>query len=1174
MQKQEKDAAGRSKTFESFYSLKKGGLMKSRFLHSRTWAIAFIIAVLLMPGAGVYADMKAARFPGAPESNGMDMVPVTGTLKDLEGSPIPEVWISMHSANTFFHGGAMTDANGAFTIPVPPGENYDIFVDSFGLSEKGLIGGFFMDADGGKGTDPGPDAAWVGSTAMDHSSRTQITVGENGISDIAIQPSEGARIHGVAIDTNGDPVADIWINAEAEHPVLHDGQNGNTDFAVEPAFYWGGFSGGKTDENGSYLLTVPKNIQVRISAWPMNAGLLGGFFRETEDSPLTPAGKDGVLTPNWNDATLIDTGNGQEVNIIFDVSHTISGRVVDENGAPLSGMWVNAARGEFFILDAAVEQNGAGIADEVAVMPPVFWYGGETDENGYYSFAVHPADDYRVSVSGLGIHGVIYYDNVRTWDEAALVDTTGGSAENIDFKVKMGPSIKGTVTGLKEGDVAYIETWGKNSFGWGHTMVTGTGGDVPFELKGLAEEGEYFIHVWAEGYLSGTLQQDGTLGPKDTAHPVPAGTQGVSIHLGKGASVSGTLTGMQDGDIAWIEAFSESSFSMNSQKVVARGTTGEFRIEGLARAADFRISVHSRKYLGGFYSGNGQNPVPWDSAALVSTMGEDVIGIEIAMTKGNTISGTITGLGEGDKVWIEAMSENGRSHGNVSVTGTGSAVDYSIDCLKPADDFRISIWSENYLNGFYSTDGLTDWENAALVDSTGNPGNIDFAMSKGNTISGMVTGLGEGEWAVISAWKGDEFLPFIDPAMQPELDMGMLDMWIEPWHQMMASVTVEGTGSPVAYEISGLYPAQNYTVQFWSKGYAKVTKKNVDASSNPDNIDFVASEGNTITGSISSAAPNSRVWVNAFSHGTFDEGFATVKTDDQGNAQFRITGLGFGEDYLVSAANKRLVLFYNQAVSKDDATPVNLSNGSAQNIDFDFSAIEIHTITGTISGASDNTFTIIDAFSENSGGFGFAHVEGNGDFSMEVPTGNYRISIFADGFAPSFYDAATGKMIQDPEAAQLLSVTSDVNLGTIELPPGFTLSGVVLDPSGEPADHAKVVLVNHALEHKAHSPAGDNGEYSVSGLIEGTYEINVWSPHGGYHGEVTIHEENQTLDITLEENSDGPNVLPPGSDDPTTNPLPAPGDPDQPVKNPEKPGNGILPPHNGNTGTNSADITI
>ncbi len=87
---------------------------------------------------------------------------------------------------------------------------------------------------------------------------------------------------------------------------------------------------------------------------------------------------------------------------------SISGRVVDEGGNPISDAWVCAEGEEYG------------------------WGSTYTDEDGYYTIYNLEMDDYRVRVEADGFVRQ-YFDGVYRSNDAAIISITGQEVNEINF---------------------------------------------------------------------------------------------------------------------------------------------------------------------------------------------------------------------------------------------------------------------------------------------------------------------------------------------------------------------------------------------------------------------------------------------------------------------------------------------------------------------------------------------------------------------------------------------------------------------------------------------------------------------------------------------------------------------------------------------------------------------
>lgn len=974
---------------------------------------------------------------------------INGVVTDEDGRPVQ--WTRIHAWSDATHngGGAETNESGEFTIFVPPGPNYDLYVEPLALpSSIPTVGGFFKDADGGEGDDPGPDQIWMGKIINEWEARTLIEVPSEGVSGVHIYVDSGVKVYGKVVSADGNPIPNLWVEAHSER--IH------------------GWGGGPTDELGDFEFVVPPGEGYIISVWPGEMDFVGGYWKEADDT-TTPE-REGVIVLNPDKATIVDIMDDLHLKINVVAGPSISGRVTTADGTPVPRVWV----------EAGSDSTG-------------FWNGDLTNAEGYYRIPVSAAADFRVILWGDGKYQTVFYDNALSWEAATLVNTTNGPVTDIDLVLSKGETIAGTVDGLPAGKFAWIEVWSDATGSWGATEIIGEVDPIHFEISGLQEADDFVLAVWSRHFQNGFLQPDGSLGQLESALRISSGTKDILIRMNAGKSISGTITGLAVGDHLYIEAISPclGGGCWGGTEIFAENDAAEFTISGLADRDDFYIHVWSENYINGFYGGAPgdapSEPVTKSEATRVGTTAGNVEGVNILVSSGYSISGAVTGLGEGEIAWIEAASEETGDIRGTDVIGTGEAVPYIINGLKPAPDFRVAIWTKHYVSGFYSENGLTDYDNADLIDASTNPGDIDFKLDAGHIIGGVITGLPKNEIAHVEAWSES----------------------VRNW----GSVRIVGTGEPIAYEISGLLAANDFSVHFLPNNFAHAVQEGVDSSLDPMDIDFTVSEGFSISGKISCLEPNSTVWIDAWSQSSLNSGFAEARTDENGTAAYEIKGLGEASDYIVAAWTRNRPLFYDQQLTFDSATPVDLTSGSRTDIDFDFCDIELFRLSGVIEGLTDDHPVMIEVWDGNSGVWGHDEGFGNITFEIELPPGNYKLGVFAEGFADAFY-TESGLTNQIVDAATI-PFTEDKHIGILTLEtPGYTVSGLVTDAEGNTLKDIWVEIANSEGKFYGDS-TNARGIYKITGVSNGDYHLLVVSTKGVYETVISVNDANVVHDITL-----------------------------------------------------------
>ncbi len=735
----------------------------------------------------------------------------------------------------------------------------------------------------------------------------------------------------------------------------------------------------------------------------------------------------------------------------------IRGRIT-ASGAPLSGVWVEAA--------------------SLATMS---WVGGRSDSEGFYALAVPLASDYRVSVWNWADYRDCHYDNVSKWTEAKLVDVASGAVNGIDFALQGGESISGTLVNLAAGEIASVEAWSETTRSWSMTTVVGSGTlSDNFIVQGLVPATDYLVNVQPEQHHGGYLQAGGLLGGWEEALTVNSTTDALVITLSESRTLSGTLAGLADGDSAWLTAWSEDAGAGNSVQVVSVGTDVSFTISALAAADDYRLSVQADGYGGGFYRSVALEPVSWSEATLVDLSLLDQEDVSLLLVAGNILSGTLSGLAEGDRATVSAWSESTGGWAGKSVTGTGTLLTFTLGGLAAADDYRVSIYAEGYLDGYYSGTGMVALEDAFLVDtSSSTPETIDFVLSRGSGIAGIVSGLNLGEIVWVEAWSEDAW----------------------SW----GGVSVVGSGEPATYQLSGLPVAPDYEVHFYPESHVDMIVGNVDSSVNPTNVNCVLQAGNSITGSISGAGSFAQLTVHAESEQAANHTSVTVFADGEGGGSYEISDLSPAADYVIFVETATQKVFYDGKTSRLGVDLVDISASDSSGVDFvlDDVALATYAISGLIDPLPAAGKVWVDVWDESSGVWAGTAIDASGTFSLNLPGGSYKVAFYGEGLAENYYQSVGIVTIQYQQATAVI-LAADQALGTFSLAEGYTISGTVyldangngIGDAGEQLAEGTVELVGATVSKSAVS--NGQGKYKFTGVAGGNYTFALAGEFGNY----------------------------------------------------------------------------
>ncbi|RZB30246.1 MAG: hypothetical protein SRB1_02526 [Desulfobacteraceae bacterium Eth-SRB1] len=1055
-------------------------------------------------------------------------VSISGSVKDDAENGIGRVWVNAWSESSGGCGGTETDVNGNYTIPgLVVATDYRVEIQDDQYAHQFYMYTGYAPGDAAPAGNDYSALTAVGTTIWDQATLVATSDGAaaTGVNFIV---AEGKSISGLVL-AGGTPVSNVWVNAWSDSAMT-----GN---------------GAQTDQNGEYTIhgLVPA-FDYRVDMWHES------YTYQVYD------GKTDWMNADFVDITINDAVS---INLNLSAGNSISGRVTDETGTGIAGVWVNA------------------YSDST-------WFGrGEsTNANGEYTISgLAAASDYRVDVWKEGWPSQ-FYDGQNDWMQADLVDVTGGSVGNINFTLSAGVSISGTITlpdDATETDYrdCWVSAWSESTgFGCGAPVNT----DGTYVIAGLASASDYKIDVWSYEYGQKFYSDTNPNGTSDWMQATPVDvTDGtaddtINITLSGGSSISGTISGLAEGDWVWVNAWSELNMCGNGTEIngIAGGGDVTYTIRGLEPAADYKVDINSDKYENQFYA----DPV-------VVTADTPATEINFTLSAGVTISGTVTIDGQGVAyIWIDAWSETGSwggantdSDGNFTIGGlkantiynvniwhpdyanqsatvttetSGSAAvevsftlgsgysisgtvtvgvtpvqnawvnawsdsemtgrseptdasgNYVIKGLAPADDYRVDVWVEDYASQFY--DGVTMWDQATLVDIKGaSQEGIDFSLSAGSSIKGTVT--------VPSGGNKN-------------------DLWVNAW-----SDTAGGMGAPVnnwngdvgTYEITGLVPATDYKVDIWSPDYQHVfyngvsdwmlaTEVIVVESGDTEGINFVLSAGKTISGTVTvpEGGNLSNLWVNAWSDTAGSWGGSVVA----GDGTYEITGLADASDFVVDIWSEEFgYQVYNGKRNWEDADRVSTAGGNIGDINFTLTAGKL--ISGRITDTNDNGIANawVNVWSDSGrcgrgeptdqdGNFIIKGIDAFSDYKLDVWSEEYGYVLYKDALPNN----TTGDWMQ----ATAIDVTTDNATGiNMKLSEGCTIYGNVRNVSGDPIQYAWVNAWCDAGGNGAETDA--SGNYVIKGLPSSdSYKVDVWTEayvHMFYDG-VTDWGAANTVDVS------------------------------------------------------------
>ncbi|OHD56571.1 MAG: hypothetical protein A2Y33_11950 [Spirochaetes bacterium GWF1_51_8] len=279
-----------------------------------------------------------------------------------------------------------------------------------------------------------------------------------------------------------------------------------------------------------------------------------------------------------------------------------------------------------------------------------------------------------------------YVKNKTVFDfkDAVLLDMSKGDIKNADIELYRGFVVSGSFIlpkgktapegGLKVSFTKYEEDKTHQSW-WSHTIPAGEN-KLDFTYNFLPGK-YYFAYRWVEGYVNpGFYSKKGFTGKIDEAEMVDLTKKdaaGIDLYLYEGAKITGKLSlpkgelAPKDGVKAWVNLY-----GTNRKAVI----WPNFTIPEGQNSADFSFNAEPGIYYIGYnevvppqyvnkqlYTGNGMTPY-WENAKMLEVTSKGVGGIELPLTKGLKVSGTVslpkgeTAPAGGVSVWINLWDMN------------------------------------------------------------------------------------------------------------------------------------------------------------------------------------------------------------------------------------------------------------------------------------------------------------------------------------------------------------------------------------------------------------------------------------------------------------------------------------------------------------------------------------
>jgi len=845
--------------------------------------------------------------------------------------------------------------------------------------------------------------------------------------EIDLVLATGESISGKVVNFDGEPVENIHVNAWSEGLMI----GGNATTNAQGQYTITGLTAVESESNteDKYIVEIHPD----------------GFPYQAYNNQNNPENADLIMAPNT------------DINFTIASGLMMRGSVTVETGSPEN-------------IEVVAKSNKEN-----------FEHFTLTDASGDYTLTgLVPANDYIVFAHAPD-YPVQFFNGVQNIDNATKIDLSYDNADDVDFAMNKENLIKGEVSGGSfdpSTDVIWVHV-SSNS--------TGTGGDVPtdqdgrYEVVGLDPNADDYIIFIIDPEFGQAYYKDSEttvysfrdltmvngvaqgVSPSETDRDIVLQSNFYSVK-GKVMINGQPVSGIQ------VEAWSESKghwkSCLSSSHMDSDGAN--YELTGLIDDATYEINIISDKYI-------------LDAPKMITITGDNISDVDLTLINPNrSISGTITGLPDGNKAWVSAFSETADFVEEVMLEGVvGVDMHYMISGLKPAEDYVVHFHALNHPDILYNA--KTSWFKANRVNvMNGNKTGIDFTLSSDlENISGKITVPNDAE-------IGEEI--WID-AFSESLDSS---------NATMVKVTQTCTnedGCDYEYTIKGLKKGDDYIVVVNSVKYATLfydsqtnpeNATRVDnTSGDPGNINFTLEKGYFIDGFVKDSNGDgiSNIEVEAWSDSTNSWGVVSTGLD----GSFIIEGLNSASDFKVMAL-------------KTNEPPFIYKEGSNHTRDMDFAtnvtsvsegSTSVNIVIGTsyqISGNVQDEYgkgiqgMVVVASAQTQNMDSHSRTDSSGSFIIKGLPGNSTYNI-------SVEPAPTNAYIKQEKSVTI----DDSNIKVdFTLTKGYQVSGVVRNASNVPIAEAGVFLRSEATKYDEWVATNADGEYEFKGVPSGTdYDFMV-----------------------------------------------------------------------------------
>jgi len=531
-------------------------------------------------------------------------------------------------------------------------------------------------------------------------------------------------------------------------------------------------------------------------------------------------------------------------------------------------------------------------------------------------------------------------------------------------------------------------------------------------------------------------------------------------------------------------------------------------VAGTETLADgsYSVSVPSGTYTLHVFGVGGWSDQ--DSSPVGVTAPYETSGIDFILERAATIRGHVyqdDGVTPIHDAWVSALDPTTRRW----VAGDLTEQDGSYSVSPPSGSYKVQASVDGWASQYY--DGVYDFGQATTITLTAPEvrSGMDFVLQGAATISGHV-------------YQDDGITPV--PGARVSASEAQTGMHV-------GDDRTDQDGSYSISVASGSYKlkaeADGWVWQYYDgvSDFDQASTVSVTAPEGRSGIDFVLQRGATITGHVyqeDGSTPLAGAWVRAHD-ATRGEWVPPVDTDSAGFYSLTVPS---GSYRVQAGKGAWLEEWYDDTYHFGDATTITVTAPEVRSgVDF---ALLSEALAATISGHVYETGGVtpisgarveaIDAMSRK--GLGWVGTDGNGFYTLAVPSGGYKVRAEADGW-PFLYYPGT----YDFDQASTITVTAPQERTGIDfaLQPGARITGHVYQEDGAtPLAGARVQARDATTGEWPPEVWTDAGGFYSLTVRSGSYQVQArkdgWVPQwydGGTIIIVTVPEVRSGVDFVL-----------------------------------------------------------